>query len=160
MTDRDPIYVALYARVKNKLESLLPGFVKTVGRKHMMPPTLTPDKQPAVFVVQGPEHKEPHPRGTSGKLMLHAFILAYCYETTPAQDGTTQLNTLIKSIEQAIEADDADSGGIQTLGGLVYQCWIEGDIDVDPGVFGQQAVAMIPVKMLVPVGGVNAGLNP
>lgn len=150
MTDRDLIYVALYSRIKTQLAALLPGFVVTIGRKHMMPPLLTPALQPAVFVVQGPEHKEPRPRGTPGKLTLHAFILAYCYETTPAQDGTTQLNKLLKGIEQAIEPDNVDAGEIQTLDGLVYQCWIEGDIDVDPGIFGQQAVAMIPVKMLVP----------
>jgi hypothetical protein len=37
-----------------------------------------------------------------------------------------------------------------TLGGLVNYCRIEGDIETDEGLLGEQAVAIIPVSILVP----------
>lgn len=145
--DRDSIYEALFQLLKSKLGSS----VTTIGRRHMMPPDLTSADQPAVFVVQGPEEKDPKPRGTPGKVTLHGFIIAYCYG--PANtDGTTPLNILMKAIEDALVPDPAHPGigPVQTLGGKVDRCWIEGLTDVDPGIYGQQAVAIMPVHMLVP----------
>lgn len=144
-TDRDAILDALFLRLKTKLGTN----VTTIGRRHMMPPTLTTAMQPALFVVQGPEEKQPHPRGTSGKLIMHAMLVAYVYDTASRPDGTTLLNILIGQIEDAIAPDNA-STPVQTLGGLVDRLWIEGQSDIDPGVFGQQAVAIIPVHILVP----------
>ena len=117
----------------------------------MMPPNLTTALAAAVFVVQGPEEKDPKPRGTGGKLTLHGFIIAYYYDNVTNADGSTQLNILMKAIEQALEPDPEQPGpAVLTLGGLVSHCWIEGPTDVDPGIFGQQAVAIMPVHMLVP----------
>lgn len=144
-TDRDGILNALFTRLKTKLGSN----VTTIGRRHMMPPTLTTALQPALFVVQGPEVREPHPRGTGGKLTMHVFLVAYCYDVANSPGGATQINVLIGQIEDAMAPDDG-STLVQTLGGLVYECWIEGEADIDPGVFGQQAVAVIPVRILVP----------
>jgi len=145
-TDRDAILNALFQRLKTKLGSN----VATIGRRHMMPPNLTSAMQPALFVVQGGEVREPHPRGTGGKITLHVFLVAYCYDNAANVDGTTQLNILIGRIEDALAPDLPNIGEPQTLGGLAYQCWIEGEADIDPGVFGQQAVAIIPVRILVP----------
>jgi hypothetical protein len=141
---RDAILEALFQRIKTKV-----GLgATTFGRRHMMPPKLTSDKQPAVFVVQGPEHHEPRPRGTGGKVMLHALVIAYYYDNAANADGSTGLNILLGLIEDAIAPDQGQL--VQTLGGLAYHAWIEGDADVDPGVFGQQAVAILPVRILVP----------
>lgn len=144
-TDRDEILNALYSLLKTKLGSN----VTTMGRRHMMPPQLTSAMQPALFVVQGGEHRDPRPRGTGGKLTMHVLLIAYCYDNSSNVDGTTQLNDLIEEIEDALAPADP-STLVQTLGGLVYECWIEGETDIDPGVFGQQAVAIIPVRILVP----------
>jgi hypothetical protein len=145
-TPRDAILNALYLLLKTKLGSN----VTTMGRRHMMPPQLTSAMQPALFVVQGPEEKDPRPRGTGGKITLHVFLVAYCYDTaSDAVHGTTQLNTLIGQIEDAL-APDTFNPSVLTLGGQAYECWIEGQADIDPGVFGQQAFAILPVKILVP----------
>lgn len=150
-TPRDTILNALFQLLKTKLASN----VTTIGRRHMMPPTLTSAMQPALFVVQGGEKREPHPRGTGGKITLRVLLVAYCYDSASHSDGTTLLNTLIGQIEDAL-APDLDSPDydpvrpVQTLGGLVYNCWIDGESDIDPGVFGQQAVAIIPISILVP----------
>jgi hypothetical protein len=154
--DRDAIYQALFERLKDKFGAptqtgWVTNVAKTMGRRHMMPPNLVSALQPAVFVVQGPEEKDPRPRGTGGKVTLHGFIIAYCYDNASNPDGSTQLNILMKATEEALEPDPEQPGEkVLTLGGLVQHCWIEGPSDVDPGIFGQQAVAIIPVHMLVP----------
>jgi len=142
---RDAVLNALFQRLKSKLG----GNVTTIGRRHMMPPTLTSAMQPALFVVQGSETRNPHPRGTGGSLKMRAVLIAYVYDNAANMDGSTQLNILIGQIEDALAPDDG-STLVQTLGGLVYECWIDGQADIDPGVFGQQAVAIIPVTILVP----------
>jgi hypothetical protein len=144
-TPRDTILNALFQLLKSKLGSN----VVTIGRRHMMPPQLTSAMQPALFVVQGAENREPHPRGTGGKLTMRVLLVAYCYDTTSRVDGQTQLNILIGQIEDAL-APDTVNPAVLTLSGLVQHCWIDGEADIDPGVFGQQAVAIIPVSILVP----------
>lgn len=144
-SDRDGILNALFQRLKSQLGVA----VVTIGRRHMMPPQLTSAMQPALFVIQGSETRDPHPRGTGGKLTMRALLVAYCYDTTANVDGSTQLNILIGKIEDALAPDNL-STNVQTLGDKAYHCWIDGEADVDPGVFGQQAVAIIPVTILVP----------
>lgn len=144
-TDRDGILNALFQLLKTKLGSN----VTTIGRKHMMPPDLTPALQPALFVVQGGELREQNPRGTGGKITLQVHLVAYTYVTAPNVDGTTKLNTLIGQIEDALAPPDK-STLVQDLGGKAYHCWIEGESAIDPGVYGQQAFAVIPVRILVP----------
>lgn len=66
--------------------------------------------------------------------------------TTP---GATVINPLIDAVESALDPGDKD--GLQTLGGLVVDCRIEGTIvkalgDADPsGICG----AIVPVRILV-----------
>jgi hypothetical protein len=149
--DREAIWVKLYQVIKTSLGSS----VVTCGRKHVMPPDLSVAQQPAVFVIQKQESKDPRPRGLTGKLTLHGFIWIYVYESAanevPGQEthlAATDLNALIKAIDDALAPDTTD--GACTLGGLVSHCWVEGETDQDPGIFGQQAMALIPVHILVP----------
>ena len=159
--DREAIYVALFNLLKNKLN----GLFVTIGRRHVMPPDLSPSQQPALFVCGVRESSDPRPRGTTGKLKLTAVLFLYCYESalndTPGDEQTlaaTQINQLLKAIDDALAptlsfadgVDRPDPNGVQTLGGLVSHCWTEGDTEIDPGIFGQQAAAVIPVNILVP----------
>jgi hypothetical protein len=58
------------------------------------------------------------------------------------------LNPLIDAIDTALAPSPLT--GLQTLGGLVSHCWIEGKIMKDPGDLDGDGVAVIPVKILVP----------
>jgi hypothetical protein len=95
-----------------------------------MPPDLSIAQQPAVFVVQKQETKDPRPRGLTGKLTLHGFIWIYVYESAanelPGQEthlAATDLNALIKAIDDALVPDTTDGActprrpGIALLGG-------------------------------------------
>ena len=57
------------------------------------------------------------------------------------------LNPLLDAVEAALAPDPV--GHVQTLGGLVSHCWIAGRIQTDEGVPGGQAVAIVPVEILV-----------
>jgi hypothetical protein len=147
--DREAIYVALFALILSKLGST---FV-TISRRHIMPPDLSPAQQPALFICMDKESSAPQPRGTGGKLSLSVSLFIYCYQpATNEAPGTetflasSQLNGLLKAIDDAL----ATPSNIQTLGGLVSHCWTAGDTLIDQGILGQQAVAIVPLNILVP----------
>lgn len=149
--DRETIYVALFSLLQTQLAD---SFV-TIGRRHIMPPDLSPAQQPALFVCGVGESKDPRPRGTPGKLTLEAQLFVYAYDSAlneePGQEtllAATQINQLLAAIEDALAPTDPT--GVQSLGGTVSHCWIDGKTDIDPGILSQQAVAFVPVHILVP----------
>jgi hypothetical protein len=152
-TDREPIWAALLAL----LQSIPSGTFKVVSRQHIQPPTLAAELQPALFIVQTRETRTPRPAGLPVKLTLNGFLIVYFQSPPPLIDdigqetivGATQLNQLLAAIDAALVPDDPFTGKL-TLSGLVEHCWIEGDVDMDTGIYGQQGAAIIPLKMLVP----------
>jgi hypothetical protein len=105
---------------------------------------------PALFVQSTGTHYPPRDvRGLPPKCTILAEIWVY---TNVGQDPNANpeaaLNDIIDAIEAALAPPPA--GGVQTLGGLVSHCWIEGEIEQFPGVLDGIAKAIIPVKILVP----------
>jgi hypothetical protein len=148
--DREAIWAAYFAHMKAALADQF----KTIGRRHVQPPALLQNQQPALFVCQITESKESKPRGSTGKLTLHGFNFIYVYQSAtnevPGKESkvaATDLNALMKAVDDAMMAD---GDGVFTIGGLVSHCWIEGTSLADQGVWGQQAMAMMPVHILVP----------
>jgi hypothetical protein len=151
--DRAPIKQAVVDRIRtwNATNHL---FV-SVGRRHIAPPQLLPAQQPACFVCGCAEIKKAGPRGLPGKLELVLFAFLYAYnagQEQPIGDETVLAEDVIDRMLEAI--DDAlmpDEQGRQTLGGLVTHCWVEGaDTPIEPGLFGQQAMAVVPIHVEVP----------
>lgn len=149
--DREAIWAALFAYLKTKLAA---SFV-TIGRKHVPPPTLTIPDQPALFQVAAREGHKPKPPGTPTQLTLRGYLIVYCYVDSPQEDigsetqlGETLLNNLLLAIDQALLPDNVN--GKFTIGGLATHCWVDGDTDMDPGIFGDQAAAILPLNILVP----------
>jgi hypothetical protein len=152
--NREAIWVALFTLLQAKLADA--GYA-VISRTHVQPPQLSADLQPALFVVQGRETHAPRPAGFPAKITLSGFIILY-YQApmvllqaigTETINGATQLNAMLQAIDAALLPDHITSGKL-TLGGLVEHCWIEGDSDMDTGIYGQQAAAIIPLKILVP----------
>jgi hypothetical protein len=131
------------------------GFT-SMGRKHIAPPELSTADQPALFQVAGREiHIPQKPPGAPFKLVLRGFLIVYAFGPTVNENigteqllGETQLNQLLFAIDKALVIDDIGSGKF-TLGRTVTHCWIEGDTDLDPGIFGPQAAAILPLNILV-----------
>jgi hypothetical protein len=152
--DREAIWAGLFAWFQSQLASSF----TSMGRKHVAPPDLTIADQPAFFQVAGKEIHVPQEGKFSGmpsKLMLRGWLILYLFDGSPDEDiGTEQLlpettlNGFLQAIDTALIPDDMTTGKF-TIGGLVTHCWIGGDSDLDPGIFGPQAAAILPINILV-----------
>lgn len=142
--NREAIYAALFAQVKN-----VPGIV-TAERRLRHWNDVTDIEQPYLCVAQGNQTAtQGSPAiGTPGKWQLEADIYVYAQTTGGLVPGSV-INPILDAIEQALAPEFPDVSKCQTLGGLVEHCWIEGTIETDEGTLGDQAVAIVPVRILV-----------
>lgn len=107
--------------------------------------------QPALFVRQAAEHHPARPTGMGEKPIIDFELWIYARSgNIPDANPIDALNPLLDAVDIALKPSPVTRS--QTLGGLVTHCWIEGDVVIDAGDAGPQAVAMIPVKVLVPQG--------
>lgn len=137
----EAIYAALFALAQNQITGVV-----TYDRTLRMWSDVAPAEQPALFQVEqdytvDQEYALP-PRWT-----LHAEWYLYCYGNKQDQSPGAQLNTLLTQVVAAVPPKDFTQ--IQTLGGLAFRCWINGKIETDEGVLGQQRVAIVPIEILV-----------
>lgn len=105
---------------------------------------------PALFVQSTGTHYPPREaRGLPPKRAITAELWVY---TDVGKDTNANPEQGLNNIIDALEAALTPSIGtnVQTLGGLVYHAWIEGNIEQFPGVLDGIAKAIIPVKILVP----------
>lgn len=136
--NREAIYSTLFA-----LATSAPGLV-TTNRKLQHWSDVSPSARPALFMAQKREtamNTTPVPT----KWLLEVDL--YLYVSTI---GATSPGAILNPILDAIAAklDYQFAGQPQTLGGLVQWARIEGSIETDEGTLGNDAVAIIPVKML------------
>lgn len=142
--DSEIIYQALFDRLSN-----VQGMVSVSRRlKHFN--HVNDDQRPALFVAQGNQAENPV-KGLNAKIILSADLYLYVYEADPDKAISTQINTFVDAIREAIKPDFPETCEYQTLNGLVEHCWIDGTIEVYEGVDGMldgQGIAIIPVQIL------------
>lgn len=140
--NRENIYAALYSRL-----AAIPG-LRTTGRKLRHWSDVDASQQPALFMTQGRQIATPGDpaRGVPTKWTLMADVYIYV-RTDGDQIPGTVMNPLLDALD-AVMAPDNQMQRVQTLGGLVERCWIEGEIETDDGALGDQAVAIIPIRIL------------
>lgn len=71
----------------------------------------------------------------------------------PGQIGAVWNNQIIDALEAALAPKPQDEGFFEernTLSGLVYHCFIDGEVFKDPGDIDKQALIVVPIKLLVP----------
>lgn len=141
--NREAIMAALLAQVATSAFA-------TSGRRLI--PWSQVTEQPAIFVRHIKEEHPPRPLPTPPRATIHAEVWIYAKTPDPSDVPDSTINPLIDAVEAALVPSNAELavGRGQTLGGLVNHCWIEGTIEVDPGDLDSQAIAVIPVKILVP----------
>lgn len=131
------------------------GFV-SMGRKHVKPPQLKTPDQPAFFQVFAEETLIPQkPPGMPPKLAMKGLLIIYAYNPSPQENigeeqllGETILSNLLFAIDGALLPDNPNTGKF-TIGGLVTHCWREGRSSLDPGIFGNQLAALLPLNILI-----------
>ena len=139
--NRELIYGTLFARL-----SAAAGFV-TASRRLRHWSDVAAAEQPALFQVQKTESVRRDP-GLPPRWTLSADLFVYAQAPDDATSPATVINPLLDAIETALAPDPVSN--LQTLGGLVAHCWIAGRIETDEGVLGGQAVAIVPIEILVP----------
>lgn len=71
----------------------------------------------------------------------------------PGVEPTRWNNLIIDALEAALAPVPADPGFLDernTLSGLVWHCFIDGEVFKDPGDIDNQALIIIPITLLVP----------
>lgn len=138
MISRETIWAAVFALLRD-----LAPFAET-GRKIKHWDDC--ENFPALFLEQGPETVTKSGRGLPQSYTMSAEICFYVRNDsndTPAP----QINALLDALDAALKPTTPD--GRITLGGLVHDVWIEGQIARDEGVLGSIGVAVVPLKVLL-----------
>lgn len=143
--NREPIYAALFALLEGAAE------FATVSRRLRHWGDVGAAEQPALFLAQKGETAIRN-RGAPPKWTLAVDLYLYCRAPDELTSPAMAMNPLIDAIEAALApvGGDAALRNVQTLGGLVSDCWISGKIETDEGALGGQAVAIIPVALTWP----------
>jgi hypothetical protein len=138
---REPIYKALFAKL-----SAIDGIV-TASRILLHWDDVSPNQQPAMFLAQDTQQAE-QITGFPTKYLLGAKVWIYAHRDTSEEVPSAQINNILDALDAALMPDPSPTFK-QTLGGLVEHCWISGAIETDEGTLGNQAVAIVPIQMLV-----------
>jgi hypothetical protein len=137
--NREAIYAALFAKV-----AAVPGF-NTTSRRLRFHLDVAGADQPALFMSQYREDAQTVPGlNTVWILRVNLFLYAMTrpdVATPPAQI----LNPLVDAVIATLAPEPVSNK--QTLGGLVQHTWVEGEIQTDEGVLGDQGIAVIPIVM-------------
>jgi hypothetical protein len=106
-------------------------------------------EQPCILIGEDDdEGQKPQLRGEPYKWTLHGCLYVYAYTGEDESSvPTTQLNGILEAIKAVIAPSAREDK--QSLGGLVFDCRIIGKIKKDGGVLGAQAVAIVPLEIVV-----------
>lgn len=144
MFDPEAIEVALFNLIKAAVQD---APFKTVSRKARVWATTGIEKQPACYLVPvGITITQDQAFGLS-KYLLQYVVLVY----SRADEGSdappqTFLNACWKAVNDSLAA--TPRGYKQTLGGLVENCWIEGEGPMNSGILDPQCALEIPIRAL------------
>jgi len=139
MATREPIYVALFSLVSNAA-----SFV-TATRRVKTYADVDQATQPAILQMElGEKWAEP---GTPPQLVtLRAKLFIYCESNDPTEPVSTQINNLLDAVVAALAPPGAEER--QTLGGLVYNVAVAGELTLTEGLSGQSEAA-IPLELML-----------
>ena len=136
---REPIYSALFAQL-----SAIAGLV-TTSRRLLHWSDCSPNMQPALFMTQGTQKSQTQQKGLPYKWDL--LVKVWIYVNVP--DGTSPDPVVNPILDQITALLTPANGNKLTLGGLVDEVIIDGDIETFEGTLGSQEVAIVPIRILV-----------
>ncbi len=110
--------------------------------------TLVAD-QPALFLRYVRDSYPPRPTRMPSKVTMEFEVWLYSdVGKNPNVAPAEAMSRLLDAVEDSLVPRPAFDA--LTLGGMVTDAWIEGVIDIHPGDLDGQAIAIVPVKVLVP----------
>ena len=136
----------VYQGVMNQLNTI-PGFVTKSRRlKHWA--DVPSEQQPALFMMQDVESIETTPTGVPSKSRLSCNLYIYVRLQDEQEPGPI-LNPLIDAVQNLLNTPHVVTGRNTFNIPGVYWVRVEGQIQIDEGTLDNQAVAIIPVVILV-----------
>lgn len=141
---RESIYAALFALTN------VGAPLATRSRRVQHFTTVAPTDQPAVFQQQVSESVVTRKDMPSIRVFRVDWLI-YAYNgEDPTVIASTQLNTLVDLLEEALLPPAGQEA--QTLGGKVQRVYLAGDVEYSEGPNGPQAIAVMPLEIIVPYG--------
>jgi hypothetical protein len=146
---REAISAALFTLLQN---ATYDPPVATFSRKYLSSTDLGTAKMPTVCMLVKDEMAKMSGHGIPIKWVIaaHIFIFVSTSDIDPNNEPETVVNNILDAIELAILPPLQPGvllGGRQTLGGLVYDCRINGTIERDPGFISGVGAAAIPIEI-------------
>jgi len=139
---RETYYRGLWALLQGVVTS---PAIATYDRRLRAMERMGDGELPALFMVVGKQVTERKSALPVRRLGAEIFLIVANPDTKTASD--IALNGMIDAVEAAL---DPGALALQTLGGLVSHCWIEGDTEIFSAPNGTRAAAIVPVMMEVP----------
>ena len=137
---RESIMQALFALLTAS------GPYQTTGRRLQLWTQIA--AQPALFLRHSAEDYPARPTRIPPKTTIECEAWIYSKTGDPELAPDIAQNALLDGVELALAPPPGEEA--QTLGGLVTHCWVEGRVEIHPGDLDNQAIAVVPIKMLVP----------
>jgi hypothetical protein len=138
---REEVYSALFTLLASSS-----SFV-TKSRKFKTYDQVLDADRPAIFMVEGVEEYSGGDRNLPPKTLLRVDV--YIYVWTKDEDiPSAVLNPYLDAIDKVLLPNPVT--GAQTLFGQAWHAWIDGAVLKDPGDFDGDAIAKIPISILVP----------
>lgn len=139
---REAIYAALFALASNAAD------FETATRRIKDYSDVGQATQPALLQVELGEKWNARV-GMPPVVTLNCRLFVYCESNDPTEPVSTQMNTLLDAVTQALAPQILPHGPFrQTLGGLVQHAGITGEVTIAEGLSGQSE-AVIPIEILV-----------
>jgi hypothetical protein len=148
---REPIFAALFA-LGQTIRWTDPDTQASVGfgytnRRIQTSDQIPAELMPALLQGVGPEEFRVSP-GVAPRRTLSANWLIY-YKPSLAPLTTDPVTNAILDGVDAVFIPDSLNGTF-TLGGLVAHAWIEGEVFKAAGDLNDQAMIVVPIKLLIP----------
>lgn len=141
--NREAIYAALFATVS----PLQGAGLTVVSRRMEMVDEMQTSRMPALFQRQLGQVVTKTP-ALPPKFEFGAEWAIYVHQPDRAQPMTPQLNALVDAASAALRPKTPLTK--QNLGGLVEDAAIDGTIEIYEGLLEDRAVAIIPIRILLP----------
>ena len=103
--------------------------------------------QPCLYGVQVAEHTSQESAFGENRWVLYFTLEVYAQaDAASAAVPDTLINAILDGIELTIQSKP--KGMPQTLGGIVTNCWIEGEIVLGTGQIETQLMMLVPVRIV------------
>ena len=108
-----------------------------------------PERQPALYLLHGQEVLEQNVQKMGGPLSSTINYTVILMVHSGGQINSTPMSRLNPIIDALVNAIHPTNGTKQTLGDLVHRLIISGPIETDEGLLGDQAIAVVPLSVIV-----------